>query len=72
MMLMDCEDLDGTVKEISRVLKLGGKLFVSVLHPCFNGKDIHWSGGNIVPEVVVHNYFSPTEWEAPIAKILIQ
>jgi len=68
MMLMDCEDLNGTVKEISRVLKLGGKLLVSILHPCFNGKDIHWSGGNIVPQVVINNYFSPTEWEAPIAK----
>ncbi len=65
-MLMDCEDLDGTVKEISRVLKCGGKVFISVLHPCFNGKNIKWSGGDVVPQVVVQNYFSPTEWEAPI------
>lgn len=67
MMLMDCEDLYGTVKEISRVLKPGGRLFVSVLHPCFNGKNIKWSGGDVVPQVVIQNYFSPTEWEAPFS-----
>lgn len=66
MMLMDCEDFNGTVREISRVLKSGGKLFVSILHPCFNGNDIKWSGGYIVPQVIIQNYFSPTEWEAPI------
>lgn len=68
MMLMDCEDFNGTVKEISRVLKPRGKLYVSILHPCFNGKDIRWSGVNSVPQVVVNDYFTPTEWEAPIAK----
>ena len=40
MMLMDCEDFEGTVKEIARVLKPSGKLFASVCHPCF-----HTSGG---------------------------
>ena len=38
MMLMDVEDLDGTLKEIYRVLKKNGKLFISILHPCFKGK----------------------------------
>lgn len=66
MMLMDCEDFEGTVKEISRVLKPSGKLFASVCHPCF-----HLSGGisrqriNGDKEVVVSNYYHPTEWEAP-------
>ena len=40
MMLMDCEDFEGTIKEITRVLKPSGKLFASVCHPCF-----HYSGG---------------------------
>ena len=40
MMLMDCEDFEGTIKEIARVLKPVGKLFASVCHPCF-----HLSGG---------------------------
>jgi SAM-dependent methyltransferase len=68
MMLMDCEDFEGTVREITRVLKPSGKLFASVCHPCF-----HVSGGigrqrvNDDKEVVVSNYFHPTEWEAPLS-----
>lgn len=69
MMLMDCEDLFGTVKEISRVLKPGGKVFVSVLHPCFNGGNIRWTGGDDETKVVVEDYFSPKEWEAFIGGI---
>jgi len=69
MMLMDCEDFEGTVKEIARVLKPSGKLFASVCHPCF-----HVSGGigrqdkGIDKKVVVSNYYKPTEWEAPISR----
>lgn len=69
MMLMDCEDFIGTVKEISRVLRRSGKLFVSVLHPCFNGnhaEGIGRQGEGIHREVVVKNYFSPVEWDAPL------
>ena len=68
MMLMDCEDFDGTVKEIARVLRPGGKLFASVCHPCF-----HTSGGigrqveGLDRQVVVSNYYHPTEWEAPLS-----
>lgn len=40
MMLMDCEDFEGTINEIVRVLKPSGKMFASVCHPCF-----HRSGG---------------------------
>lgn len=35
MMLMDVEDLNGTLKEIFRVLKPLGQVFISMLHPCF-------------------------------------
>ncbi len=69
MMLMDCENLDGTIKEIARVLKSDGKIFASVLHPCFNGKNIKWTDGdNETKVVVVQNYFLPKEWEMPPAK----
>jgi SAM-dependent methyltransferase len=67
MMLMDCEDFEGTIKEIIRVLKPAGKLFASVCHPCF-----HLSSGigrqriNADKEVVVSNYYQPKEWEAPL------
>ena len=68
MMLMDCEDFEGTIKEIVRVLKPSGKLFASVCHPCF-----HYSGGigrqdkGLDKKVLVSNYYHPTEWEAPLS-----
>lgn len=48
MMLMDCEDFDGTLAEAYRVLKPGGRLFASVLHPCFDGKTM--KPGSVVRE----------------------
>lgn len=71
MMLMDCEDFDGTIKEVVRVLKPSGKFFASVLHPCFNGNHEHGigrQGQGINREVVVKNYFQPSKWEAPLPK----
>jgi 2-polyprenyl-3-methyl-5-hydroxy-6-metoxy-1,4-benzoquinol methylase len=71
MMLMDCEDFDGTVREAARVLKPSGKLFASVLHPCFDGNHEHGigrQGQGIEREVVVKNYFQPTQWEQPLNK----
>lgn len=69
MMLMDCEDFDGTLREAYRVMKKGGKLFASVLHPCFDGNHdngIGRQGVGINREVVVKNYFEPKVWEAPL------
>ena len=59
-------------KEITRVLKPGGKLLVSVVHPCFsafssNGS-IAWQGDGLNRQVVVSNYYFPKEWEAPIKR----
>ena len=73
MMLMDCEDFEGTVREITRVLKPGGRLFASVCHPCFTAAP---SGGGIGRndeiglnrKVIVSNYFEPKEWQGPIRK----
>lgn len=70
MMMMDVEDLNGTLKEISRVLKKQGKVFVSILHPCFKPPvEHHWVKEKGIAQVVVRNYFSPTEWEGNIAGI---
>lgn len=68
MMLMDCEDLEGTMREVVRVLKPSGKLFASVLHPCFNGKLIQWQGEERDKKVVVENYFEPQQWEKPLSR----
>jgi len=59
MMLMDCEDLEGTVKEVNRVLKPKGHLYASVLHPCFTGNKIGREGKGINRKVVVEDYFNP-------------
>jgi len=73
MMLMDCEDLHGTIREIVRVLKPSGRLFASVLHPCFavsgrEGEGIGRMDKGLEKKVVVKNYFYPTQWEQPITK----
>lgn len=69
MMLMDVKDLDGTLKEIHRVLKQNGKVFISILHPCFKGKETKWmlNDGNI--EVIVSDYHNPKEWIGEIKGI---
>lgn len=69
MMLMDVEDLAGTLAEAVRVLKPGGRMFVSMLHPCFDGNHesgIGRQGQGETREVVVKNYFEPREWDAPL------
>lgn len=69
MMLMDVEDLAGTLREIVRVLAPGGRVLVSMLHPCFDGNHEHGigrQGQGETREVVVKNYFEPREWEAPL------
>lgn len=35
MALMDVEKLDIVIEELSRVLKIGGKMVMSLIHPCF-------------------------------------
>ena len=70
MMMMDVEDLNGTLKEIRRVLKKQGKVFVSILHPCFKPPiEQHWVKENDEVQVVVKNYFNPTAWQGNIAGI---
>lgn len=69
MMLMDCEDFEGTIREVVRVLKPSGKLFASVLHPCFDGnheKGIRRQGEGANRQVIINNYFEPKTWEAPL------
>ena len=69
MMLMDIEDLDGTLKEIHRVLKPNGTVFISILHPCFKGKETKWLKNNGTIEVLVSDYHNPKEWVGEIKEM---
>lgn len=62
MMLMDVEDLDGVLKEIHRVLKPNGTVFISILHPCFKGKETAWKPTENGVQVTVSDYHNPKEW----------
>lgn len=43
MSLMDIEDGEGAISEVSRVLKKGGRFTASISHPCFdNGSNSSW------------------------------
>jgi 2-polyprenyl-3-methyl-5-hydroxy-6-metoxy-1,4-benzoquinol methylase len=66
MMLMDVEDLDGTLKEIHRVLKHNGRVFISILHPCFKPKESRWELEEDGIRVTVRDYFNPSEWTVEI------
>ena len=41
LVLMDLQDLDGALRELRRVLKPGGKLIFSIMHPCFSSSPVH-------------------------------
>lgn len=41
LVLQDLQDLDGALKELSRVLKLKGKFIFSIMHPCFSSPPVH-------------------------------
>lgn len=67
MMLMDVEDFDGTLREVSRVLKPGGEAVISILHPCFKPPvEHHWFHDENGIEVRVRDYFRPESWEGTI------
>jgi ubiquinone/menaquinone biosynthesis C-methylase UbiE len=43
MVLMDVENTEGAIQEVSRVLRRKGRIIASISHPCFdNGKNSAW------------------------------
>ncbi|MHB9036576.1 MAG: class I SAM-dependent methyltransferase [Armatimonadota bacterium] len=72
MGMMMTHDLAGTVAELARLVKLGGRFIFSVLHPCFNMPDACWvkdPDGRQLYEAV-DNYFTETWWPSELASSL--
>ena len=55
MALMDIENAEGAIQEVSRVLKTGGRFVASISHPCFD--KVNTSGWDIE-----YIYPTPTIW----------
>jgi len=64
MGLMMTRDLSGTVAELARLVKLGGRFVFSVLHPCFCMPDACWAGDEAGGRQYksVDNYFAEGWW----------
>lgn len=76
MALMDGADYDGAVREAARVLRTGGILVFSILHPCFATPNLEWlkDDRGEANRLIVGQYFEGStfvdEWsfsQSPIA-----
>lgn len=69
MGIMSIRDLAGTVVELARLVKLGGRFIFSIVHPCFSMPDACWlrdPDGKLLYEVV-DNYFTEGWWPSDLA-----
>lgn len=68
MGLLLAPDLSGTVAELARLIKLGGRIVFSHVHPCFCGPDASWVGRESGDHayITVGNYFSESYWTPDI------
>jgi 2-polyprenyl-3-methyl-5-hydroxy-6-metoxy-1,4-benzoquinol methylase len=68
MGLMITRDLAGTVAELARLVRLGGRFIFSVIHPCFCMPDSCWvsnEDGKVMYKTV-DNYYSEGWWPAEV------
>ena len=69
MGVMSTRDLSGTVSELARLVKLGGRFIFSIVHPCFSMPDACWirdPDGKLLYEAV-DNYFTEGWWPSDLA-----
>lgn len=71
MSLMDVEDYPGAIGEVARVLTPGGRLVMSITHPCFTAPVSEWVRGpnRELLHFVVDRYLQRTAWETQIAPL---
>jgi ubiquinone/menaquinone biosynthesis C-methylase UbiE len=69
MSLMDVEDYEGAIDEVWRVLRPGGRLFMSITHPCFSPPVSGWikSESGELKFFAVDRYMEKAEWDDFIA-----
>jgi 2-polyprenyl-3-methyl-5-hydroxy-6-metoxy-1,4-benzoquinol methylase len=70
MGMMMTRDLGGTIAELARLIKLGGRFIFSVLHPCFNTPDSCWAGNDNDRSQykTIDNYFSEAWWTSELVQ----
>lgn len=70
MCLMAIEDLESALSEMYRVLKPGGTVVISILHPCFSGSNIGWSSDNEFSKFIVDSYYHEGSYQEGLSKHL--
>lgn len=74
MSLMSVEDYEGSISEVRRVLKEGGYLLMSILHPCFSDHFTHrqaYFNRHVWHEHITTEFSHPVlRWHKPLSDFI--